>query len=110
MKPRSTFTTSCNHSTHADCMKKWLLKGTPTCPMCRKALSPEEIEHLLPLAARSNPKTFVMNLQSAIDLAYLQLIDHDTAVESLRHLIAQGVTTDMTSLLGNIMYTVTLLN
>ena len=42
---KKVYTTSCNHTFHASCMKMWLLNND-TCPCCRKVLSVEAIDHI----------------------------------------------------------------
>ena len=37
---KKVYTTSCNHTFHASCMKRWLANND-TCPYCRKVLSAE---------------------------------------------------------------------
>lgn len=64
-------TLMCGHSFHIDCLKKMIGKGGHTCPLCRAALPPAEIEYapnvdvrLCRLAIQFNPsvitfKTFI---------------------------------------------------
>ena len=112
MTNRNSVKTSCNHLLHVDCLRKWLYKGSSTCPMCRQPLSDTEIERIAPKSL-INPKSFVLSLH---DINFAEM-DHYTAVEYLRNILSQGIhepqsqtNSSNTSLFGNILYTVTLLN
>ena len=36
-------TMPCSHAYHADCIRKWVMHGYETCPMCRKQLTRDEV-------------------------------------------------------------------
>lgn len=92
----------CQHSYHRACLKKWIgANQRPSCPMCRTDISKAICERLDP---RHGTRVSSSGERSIS-------LDHEAAVEYLRGLLSlDGTQAIDMALLGDVLYTITIIN